>query len=53
MLSLRKKAVLSDALMLSDSGIENVSRYRCKTIPAAGAVLKDEDSRQKQERFDV
>ena len=52
-LSLRKKAVLSDALMLSDSGIENVSRYRCKTIPAAGAVLKDEDSRQKQERFDV
>ena len=53
MLTLRKKAVLSDALWLSDSGIENVSRYRCKTIPTAGAVLKDEDTRQKQERFEV
>ena len=52
-LTLRKKAVLSDALWLSDSGIENVSRYRCKTIPTAGAVLKDEDTRQKQERFEV
>ena len=52
-MTLRKKAVLIDAVPLKDSGIENVSRYRSKTIPSAGAILKDEDSREKQERFDV
>ena len=52
-MTLRKKAVLTDAVPLKDSGIENVSRYRSKTIPSAGAVLKDEDTREKQERFDV
>ena len=52
-MTLRKKAVLTDAVPLKDSGIENVSRYRSKTIPSAGAILKDEDSREKQERFDV
>ena len=45
--------MLTDAVPLKDSGIENVSRYRSKTIPSAGAILKDEDSREKQERFDV
>ena len=52
-MTLRKKAVLTDAVPLKDSGIENVSRYRSKTIPSAGAILKDEDSQEKQERFDV
>ena len=52
-MTLRKNAVLTDAVPLKDSGIENVSRYRSKTIPSAGAILKDEDSREKQERFDV
>ena len=52
-MTLRKKAVLTDAVPLKDSGIENVSRYHSKTIPSAGAILKDEDSREKQERFDV
>lgn len=52
-MTLRKKAVLTDAVLLSESGIENVSRYRSKTIPSAGAILKDEDTREKQERFDV
>ena len=52
-MTLRKKSAVSDALPLEESGIENVSRYRCKTVPTAGAVLKDEDSRQKQEHFDI
>ena len=43
-MSLKKKALLHRALLLTDSGIVNESRYRTKTIPAAGALLKDEDA---------
>ena len=52
-LTLRKKAVLSGAAMLADSGIVNQSRYRSKTIPAAGALIKQEDSAEKQESFEL
>ncbi|MBR2889634.1 MAG: topoisomerase IV [Oscillospiraceae bacterium] len=52
-LSLKKKAALSHAVLLKDSGIVNESRYRCKTIPAAGALLKAEDSPEKQITFEV
>ena len=43
-MTLKKKAVLADAQLLAISGITNESRYRTKTIPAAGALLKPEDS---------
>ena len=43
-LSLKKKALLHRAALLPESGIVNESRYRTKTIPAAGALLKDEDA---------
>ena len=52
-LTLRKKAVLDRVMALDDSGIVNAARYRSKNIPAAGAVLKDEDVSQKQIAFDV
>ncbi len=52
-LTLKKKAVLSDAQLLNHSGITNESRYRTKTIPSAGSVLKEEDSQEKQQTFDV
>ena len=52
-LSLKKKAVLADALPLEASGIVNQSRYRSKTIPTAGALLKPEDSSEKQQSFEV
>ena len=52
-MSLKKKAVLQNALLLEESGIENQSRYRTKTIPAAGAILKEEDSQEKQATFDI
>ena len=52
-LTLRKKAVLDRVLPFDDSGIVNAARYRSKNIPAAGAVLKDEDVSQKQIAFDV
>ena len=52
-LSLKKKAVLDNALLLAESGIVNESRYRSKTIPTAAALLKEEDSPEKQQSFDV
>ncbi len=47
-MTLKKKAVLQDAVTLEESGIVNASRYRSKTIPTAGAILKPEDSPEKQ-----
>ena len=52
-MTLKKKAVLSDVQLLERSGIANVSRYRTKTVPSAGALLKPEDSQEKQTSFEV
>jgi len=52
-MALKKKAILSQAVALEASGIVNQSRYRTKTIPAAGALLKSEDSPEKQITFEV
>ena len=40
----RLETLLHRAVPLSESGIVNESRYRTRTIPAAGALLKDEDA---------
>ena len=52
-MSLKKKAVLTGAMRLEDSGIVNASRYRSRNIPTAGALLKEEDSSEKQIAFEV
>ena len=52
-MSLKKKALLRDAVLLDSSGIVNQSRYRAKTIPSAGMPLKPEDSPDKQQTFDI
>ena len=52
-MTLKKKAVLKDAQLLTESGIVNESRYRTKTVPSAGALLKEEDSPEKQQAFEV
>ena len=52
-MSLKKKAVLTGAMRLEDSGIVNASRYRSRNIPTAGALLKEEDSSEKQITFEV
>ena len=52
-MTLKKKAALRDAVPLEGSGIVNQSRYRTKTIPSAGALLKEEDSPDKQQAFEV
>ncbi len=49
----KKKAALQEARLLEGSGIVNESRYRTKTIPSAGALLKSEDTLEKQISFDV
>ena len=52
-MTLKKKAVLQNALLLETSGITNPGRYRTKTIPSAGMLLKEEDSPDKQQSFEV
>ena len=52
-MSLKKKAVLQNALLLDESGIEIQARYRMKSIPAAGALLRPEDGPEKQAAFEV
>ena len=51
--SLKKKASLNDVKLLAESGIVNVSRYRSRSIPTAGAIIKEEDSSEKQISFDM
>ena len=52
-MTLKKKAVLRNAILLENSGIANPSRYRTKTTPSAGMLLKEEDSGNKQQSFEV
>ena len=52
-ITLKKKAVVTGTALLETSGIVNPGRYRTKTIPSAGAILKEEDSAEKQQSFEV
>ncbi len=47
-MSLKKNKKVKKAVLLAESGIVNVARYRTRTLPAAGALLKEEDSPDKQ-----
>ncbi len=51
--SLKKKAMVISAIPADQSGIVNLSRYRTRTLPSAGAILKEEDALEKQTQFDV
>ncbi len=52
-MSLKRKAVVSAVRILENSGMENESRYRTKTIPAAGALLRQEDTQEKQLKLEI
>jgi DNA gyrase subunit A len=52
-MSVKKKAAVSHAVKAADSGIANPSRYRTRTLPSAGAILKPEDAPEKQISFEV
>ena len=51
--AVKKKAQVSHAVLAAESGITNMSRYRTRTLPSAGALLKEEDAPDKQISFDV
>jgi len=52
-MSVKKKAAVSHAVKAEISGIVNQSRYRTRTLPSAGAILKPEDAPEKQISFEV
>jgi len=45
-MSLKKNKLVERAVLLEESGIQNASRYRSRSLPAAGALLKGEDAGQ-------
>ena len=47
-MSLKPKYRLERACLLANTTIVNLSRYRVRSVPAAGALLKDEDRGEKQ-----
>ena len=47
-MTLKAKRVLVQALPLAETSIENTARYRVKSLPGAGAVLKTEDRTEQQ-----
>ena len=52
-MALKKKAVLERACPLEDSFITNAARYRARTLPAAGALLREDDMEEKQTRIEL
>ena len=52
-MALKKRSILERAVPLSTSQIVNEARYRTRTLPAAGALLREEDSEEKQIKLDV
>ena len=48
LLTLKKNKTLDYACTLEASGITNLARYRGRSIPATGALLKADDSEEKQ-----
>ena len=47
-MSLKPKRILERAEMLADSGITNPARFRVKSLPGAGAILRPEDRNEQQ-----
>ena len=47
-MTLKKGKKVVRAVPLKDTAIQNVSRYRVRSLPAAGALLKPEDREEKQ-----
>ena len=52
-LTLKRKATLHRAVLLEQSGIVNAARYRTRTLPAAGALLRPEDAEEKQMELEL
>ncbi|MBO4915815.1 MAG: topoisomerase IV, partial [Oscillospiraceae bacterium] len=48
LMTLKKNKTLDYACTLEESGVTNLARYRGRSIPATGALLKEEDTEDKQ-----
>ena len=47
-MTLKPKYHLAEVRSLQESNITNLARYRCRSIPASGALLKEEDGDNQQ-----
>ncbi|NCB50940.1 MAG: topoisomerase IV [Clostridia bacterium] len=47
-MTIKKKYEIENARLLSETCIKNVSRYRVRSLPAAGAILREEDRGEEQ-----
>ena len=52
-MTLKKNRCLTEAKFLADTAILNPGRYRVRSLPAAGALLKGEDNGEKQLTLEV
>ena len=52
-MSLKRKAVVQTAMELEKTSITNVGRYSARTLPAAGALIREEDSGETQMKLDI
>ena len=52
-MTLKKNRRLTEAKFLADTAILNPGRYRVRSLPAAGALLKGEDNGEKQLTLEV
>ncbi len=46
--ALKRQRTVTELRRLEDTSVKNVSRYRVRSIPAAGALLRDEDREEQQ-----
>jgi DNA gyrase subunit A len=47
-MNLKPRFKVERAVILEESGIANAARYRARSIPVAGSLIKDEDRTEKQ-----
>ena len=47
-MTLKRKALVDRALPLEKTSITNPARYRSRSLPVAGALLRAEDMEEKQ-----
>ena len=52
-MSLKRKAVVKAVRPLAETAITNPGRYSARTLPAAGALLREEDSGETQMKLDI
>lgn len=47
-MTLKKKFTLGEVRAVTETGIKNIPRYRVRSLPAAGALIREEDAEEKQ-----